>query len=180
MLQKELAGIDAEIITNKWDTGLKKARGNYVCLLEKNSAVQPGTIRSNLDAFLTRPAYRKLAMVSPRVDLPFVQVPVRWSYSGELCALTTPGSDEIYAAKIGYAPGAVIRTSSLKKYGKLENNPYVFSSRLSVFFWENGLRVEFNPETLYYAPENVSYKKYRKKAIPSPALLTMWHREMIA
>src|SRR5438445_738319 len=79
MLKKELVGIDAEVIKKSWTWGLKKAKGDYVCLLEKDSAVSLGTIRRNLEVFTNNQAYRKLAMVSPRVDLPNMAYPLSWS-----------------------------------------------------------------------------------------------------
>lgn len=182
MLQKELIGIETEIIKNSWDVGLRKAKGSYVCLLEKNSAVSPETIRKNLEVFTSKPAYRKLAMVSSCVDSPRLKTPVSFTFNeGGLALMPFPASEETHAARIGYAPGSVIRTSSLRKFKhKLKIHPHALSALLSVFFWENGLRVELNPDSLYYAPEKVIYKKSRLKAHPSEQVWYAWEREMIS
>lgn len=183
MLKNELEGINAEVIKKSWTWGLKKAKGDYICLLERDSAVSPGTIRRNLEAFTSNQAYRKLAMVSPSVDHPRFSKPISWTYRRRLTAIGEPASREFHSVRIGQLPGAVIRRSSLKKANLALNlNPYVLSTAFSLFCWENGLRIAFEPEGVYYVPENASYAKNRyarRKLKPGQNTLHIWEREMI-
>lgn len=181
MLEKELNGIDAEIIINNWDDGLRQAKGNFVCLLEKNSAVKSGTIRENLAVFTEKPAYRKLAMVSPLVDID-AQTYVL-AYEKGLTAKQTVALGSVVPARIGCIPGSIIRASSLKKYPEKLDTEYPIqdSSGLSIFFWENGLRICRNPDTLYYAPEDFhSGTSLIETHVPSSQVLDIWQHEMIS
>jgi hypothetical protein len=185
MLKKELEGIDAEVISKPWAEGILEAKGDFICLLEENSAIRMSTIRDNLHVFTDKPAYRKLAMVSCMVDLPEAKVNVAWTYNNGLQATTYIGSDSTHAARIGYVPGAIVRTSSLRKANLSPSYPpTAFSCGLSLFFWENGLRVALNPETLYYAPENASYTwpaaPNKSMLIPTAKVMQLWEHEMIS
>lgn len=180
MLERELKGIDSEIVRATWSNGIKKAKGDFVCLLETDSAVERNTIRDNLEAFTSNPSYRKLAMVSPRVDLPDASKPISWTYSNGLAALTEQTSQLTHAVRIGNVPGAIIRKSSLLKIDPdLTGHPWALSLTFSVECWKRGLRIALNPETLYYVPEGYRYKK-GKATKPDEDVLRIWDREMIS
>lgn len=184
MLQKELEGIDAEVIKQPWSKGILKAKGSFVCLLEKNSAVSPGSIKKNLEEFISNPKYRKLAMVSPRIDLPTFKDAGSWTYESGLALIPRPTSNEFHSTRIGQAHGAIIRRSSLLKANlPYKMHPHAFSLALSLYFWENGLRIALEPSSIYYAPENVSYSRRMKPKplpVPSDNVLNMWQREWIS
>lgn len=185
MLKKELEGIDAEVLVKEWGEGLLEATGDYTCLLEKDSAIQQGTILDNLQIFLDKPAYRKLAMVSPMVDIPQAKNNISFTYDEGLSAIIKQTSDEYHATRVGYVPGAIIRTSSLRKaIVSLDHHPTLLSCMLSLFFWESGLRIALNPKSLYYVPENASYA-YLSGGIllplmPSSKVVQTWEHEMIS
>lgn len=183
MLKKELGGIDAEVIKTSWSRGLLKAKGSFVCLLEKNSAVSPGSIKRNLSEFIENPKYRKLAMVSPTVD-PAEGEPHSWTYDHKGLGSMNPASSSFHSVRIGNAYGAIIRKSSLKQARvPLKMRPDTFSTYLSLYFWENGLRIAMQPESVYYAPENVSYKRRlnpRRESQLSETVWEMWEREWIS
>jgi hypothetical protein len=188
MLERELEGIDHEIINKKWDKGIELAKGNFVCLLETNSAVKRGSIRDNLQVFLDNPSYRKLAMVSPAVDLAdndaIVPFMMGWmsdtTYNGVTYTMAS-AANGIKSVRLGFTPGAVIRRSSLLKSGvEYKKNPFLYSLEMSIAFWEQGLRVSGNPESLYYAPENITYTKIKDTPEVPSAVLEMWKHEMIS
>lgn len=183
MLEKELNGIDAEILVKSWQSGLKKAKGDFVCLLEADSAVSPGTIRRNLSEFTENPQYRKLAMVSSLVDITKFKDPVSWTYQNGLAALLKTPSKMFHSVRIGNVPGAIIRKSSLVKANiKFDLHPWALSTQLSLYFWDNGLRIAMQPESIYYAPEMMTRKVRRPKRKPKPSarVMRIWEQEMIS
>ena len=196
MLKRELDGIHAEIIINNWDDGLKQAKGDFVCFLEKDSAVSEGSIRSSLAVFTDKPAYRKLAMVSPMFDLPSYSITEKaWLSYNNGQTVNLGDKKGVHAARIGMFLGAVIRTSSLRK-AKLDLNPKSktpidgetyyplhLSNMLSLYFWENGLRIHLNSEALYQGSENCTYyvsQPFPMSIDPSEKVQKIWQQEMIS
>lgn len=181
MLERELEGIDYEIIRNTWVKGIPKARGNFVCLLETDSAVEPGTIKDNLAVFTDNPSYRKLAMVSPTVD--FVGMPERliFSWNNGLKGYHASQLKSMRDCRVGYVPGSVIRRTSLLK-SNLDHllNPNRLTTDMAFDFWSRGLRISVNPETTYCAPENVKYKNYKDKFVPDQKVIELWEHELIS
>lgn len=188
MLEKELSGIDAEIIINNWDDGLKEAKGDFVCLLEKDSGVSEGMIAENLAVFTDKPAYRKLAMVSPKFDLPSyfsggITQPTWLSYNKGL-TVNTGYRTGVNPTRIGMFLGAIIRTSSLKKANiPLDSDPILVSNMLSIFFWDNGLRINLSADTMYEGSTTADY--IRKLPFPLPIqapdkVQDTWEHEMIS
>ena len=182
MLARELDGLDVEVIEKGWSQGLKKARGDFVCLLEEDSAVDSGTIRDNLAVFTENPSYRKLAMVSPMVDFDDGERAVSFSYDDKHLAVTYPPSSCVHATRIGYVPGAVIRRSSLiKSKMRLGNNPMVLSTQLSLEFWNSGLRISLNPDATYFAPVEEHLADIPRRGWNSfPKVTALWERELIS
>lgn len=180
MLERELEGIEHEIIRNVWSRGLKKATGSFVCLLETNSAIEPGALRANLSVFTENPYYRKLAMVSPAVD--FVDAPERliFSWNDGLKGYHASQLKSMRDCRIGYVPGAIIRRSSLlgSSFDHILN-PRTFTRDVCFNFWSRGLRVSVNPETTYAAPEKTSYKNYKDTYEPDEKVIQLWDHELI-
>lgn len=181
MLQKELEGIEHEIIRRTWEKGLLKAKGNYVCLLETDSAVQPNTIRENLAVFTDNPSYRKLAMVSPTVDYPDMTENLIFSWNNGLKAYHASQLRSMRDCRIGYVPGAIIRRTSLLK-SNLEHidNPNRLTTDVCFDFWSRGLRISVNPETVYFAPDGAKYKKYKDIFQSNQSVIDIWEHELIS
>lgn len=170
MLAKELANIDSEIIYKDWKTGIQEAKGDFVCLLEYDSAVSAGSIAKQLEPFLNNPRFRKLAMVSPLVEFDDTE-PL--SLSG-----LEPTSKHSQMTRVGCVPGAIIRRTSLLKYvDLLENHVSDLSYELSVLFWENGLRIMADPTCIYYSSSLI---RRGGAIVVSTSLQNLWHRECIA
>jgi hypothetical protein len=176
MLERELQDIDGEVIYDSWRSGLEKARGDFVCFLEFDSAVQPGSIRRLLNVFARNSHYRKLAMVSPMVEFDDMPNPLAMRVGG---GLGLAGSTEPHACRVGCTPGAVVRKSSIKKFPPdNEFGAQVISEKTSIDFWENGLRVMVDPQSVYYTPQQFSDEV--EPIAPSEALMSLWNRECIS
>lgn len=181
MLEKELGKIEHEIIEKRWSPGLKSAQGDFIVLLEDDSAISPATIRKNLAVFLNNPSYRKLAMVSSMVDFAQNDKPISFTFEGGKITPILTNSSAVHSVRVGYLAGAVIRRSSLMKCDtSWLLNPLQASVDISLDFWTHGLRVALNPDSLYYAPEGRTYPKKRFSWMLDPKVLMMWEREMIA
>lgn len=180
MLDRELEGIHHEIIYLTWEKGLEKAKGNFVCLLETNSAVERGSIVENLKVFTDNPSYRKLAMVSPTVDYPDMEQPLIFSWNDGLKAYHAGQLKSMRDCRMGYVPGAVIRRTSLLK-SDLSHilDPHRLTTDVSFDFWNRGLRVQVNPDTVYYVPLKRKTKKYKDKFTPNQSVIDIWEHEVI-
>lgn len=174
MLATELANIDSEIIYDEWRSGLQKAQGDFILLLEHDSAVERGNIASMLDPFLSNPHYRKLAMVSPLVEFDDTN-PTNLVY-GDNSALISSG---YHSVRFGSLAGSIIRRTSLIKYCDVLVDDIIDSSyALSIAFWEHGLRIMSDPQSLYYSP--TSWSSYVPKRLFIPDSLTqLWEQECI-
>lgn len=172
MLEHELQNIDSEVVIDDWRSGLEKAQGDFICLLEYDSAVSAGSLARELEPFLNNPRFRKLAMVSPLVEFDDTE-PLAMSSFG-----TTDHPHYPQLTRAGCAGGAVIRRTSLLKFSDLlDNHISDFSYQLSVAFWENGLRVIADPLSIYYTPQLA--KRGQVLQISEPTL-KLWQRECIA
>lgn len=181
MLERELDGIHYEIIRNTWAKGLEKAEGNFVCLLETDSAVEKGSIRKNLEVFMENPSYRKLAMVSPTVDFPDMEENLIFSWNDGLKGYHASQLKSLRDCRIGYVPGAVIRRTSLLK-SNLDHilNPQRLTTDVCFDFWSRGLRISVNPDTVYCVPEKSKYKNYKDVFIPDESVIAIWDHELIS
>lgn len=169
MLSHELQGIDSEIIFDDWYFGIEQAHGDFICLLEHDSAVSRGALAKQLEPFLTNTHYRKLAMVSPLIEFDDTE-PI--SLSG--LQVHTKYSK---MTRIGCVPGAIIRRTSLLKYIELlDNDVSDLSYELSVLFWEHGLRIIADPTCIYYSPSRL---KRGGAIVASDKVVELWHRECI-
>lgn len=170
MLDRELKDIESEVIYKKWSDGIKQAKGDFICLLEHDSAISAGSIAKQLEPFLNNPRFRKLAMVSSLVEFDDTEP---MSLSG-----LSPESKYCQMTRFGCVPGAIIRRTSLLKYQDLlENHISDLSYELSVLFWENGLRIMADPTCVYYSPSTI---RRGGAVVVSTSLQNLWHRECIA
>jgi len=181
MLERELRGIESEVIVTDWKVGVPFVRGDFVCLLEADSAIEKGSIINNLKVFMENPSYRKLAMVASPVDYPNYENVV-YSFTEDAQKRFENHSDSVHAIRVGSVPGAVIRRSSLQKVApKLGQSPMDLTMQVCLAFWEHGLRILLNPDSLYYAPDTFERpSQYSPSWSASPNVLSLWQRELIA
>lgn len=172
MLANELKFIEkVEVIYDEWRSGLKKAQGDFVLLLEYDSALERGSIARLIAPFQENPNYRKLVMVSPMIE---------FEDSNPTNLTGATNQQDYFTARFGSLAGSVIRRSSLLKYLDAAKGDMIDSSyNLSLAFWEHGLRIMSDPQSLYYSPTRwTSYKPKTWKV--SPELSRMWIQECIA
>lgn len=180
-LELELSGIEHEIIRNKWDNGLVKAKGSFVCLLETDSAFEKGSIKNNLAVFTGNPLYRKLAMVSSTVDYDDMPDRLIFSWNDGLKGYLASQLKSVRDCRIGYVPGAVVRRTSLLK-SNLDHleNAQRFTTDVCFDFWSRGLRISVNPESTYCVPANPKMREYRDKFLPDEKVIQIWDHELIS
>lgn len=181
MLERELIGINHEIIKYTWNNGLPKAKGSFVCLLEKDSAIERQSIINNLKIFTDNPSYRKLAMVSSTVDFEDIGENLIFSWNDGVKGYHASQLHSIRDCRIGYVPGAIIRRTSLLK-SNLEHilDPLRLTADVSFDFWSRGLRVSVNPESIYYAPIQNKKINYKDKFLPNENVIKIWEHELIS
>ncbi len=182
MLERELDGVDSEVIVADWDVGILFAKGDFICLLEADSAIDKGSIVNNLKVFTENPSYRKLAMVASPIDDPSCSGTV-FSFTEDARRRFINTSESVHAVRIGSVPGAVIRRSSLLKIApEIGQNPLDLTMQVCLAFWEHGLRILLNPDSLYYAPDTFVGVQVAHEPVWTtlPQVLSAWKREMIA
>lgn len=153
-IQRELLGVDYELIHDSWANGVAIAEGKFICFLEEGSDFRGGFFIRGLLDMLANPNFRKLAMVSPAVE--------DFAGRGVLYQLDLAGSrawDEMrsinpYPVQVGYLPGAIIRSSSLKEMDfksilKNETQPADVSAEVCIALWESGQMVHVDPRMTY-------------------------------
>lgn len=175
MLARELQGIDNEILYTNWRSGLKKAQGDFILLLEHDSAVDRGSIQRLLFPLLDSPHYRKLAMVSPMIEFDD-SIPLTFKYAQD----EFNGSTTYHLARVGSLAGSIIRKSSLKKHSDCIKKDITDASyNISLAFWEGGLRVMLDPNSTYYSPLSIGNAPY-KPPKPADTVQTLWLQECIS
>ena len=182
-IDKELQGIDYEIIPLKDEAkALEVASGAFIVFLEADSGVAEGSLKSSLDVYLQRPSYRKLAMVATPVDYDALEGRYGYSYeNGVSLDAIMDNEEDSYPVSIGHFYGSVIRVSALKKHMiNMKRETMYKTVLLSDKFWANGLRIELNPQSTYYAPNDVKPSidgAYKIKT--NSEALNVWQREFI-
>lgn len=182
MLRRELSGLEheSEILVTDWLTGLSIAQGDFICLLEHDSAVSAGSIAKQLEPFLNNPRFRKLAMVSPLVEFEDTSAMEFHDNNGTITFKNTSRNTP-QLTRIGSIAGSIIRKSSLiQRLEMLEKKGIVRQSlAVSLDFWNNGLRVICHPEAVYYCPDELFTATIPEYQI-SEAVAALWNRECIA
>ena len=180
-IDDEFRGAGYELIINSDPVkALKEAKGHFILFLEEDSAFLEGELINSLNMFLDNPSYRKLAMVTSGIDFDDTEDIAGFEYDDGV-KLTNVHGDGQYPVSIGYLYGSIIRTSSLKRATLQKKKDTIYSSvKLSDFFWSNGLRVEINPEAIYYAPVGTSSSlEGAYKLEDTSKALTVWKKEFI-
>ena len=182
-IERELQGIEYEIIPLADEQkALEVASGAFVVFLEEDAGFAPGSLKTSLDVYLQRPSYRKLAMVATPVDYDALDGRYGYSYENSVSLDSIEDNEEdSYPVSVGHFYGSVIRVSALKKHLINFKRDTIFKTvLLSDKFWSNGLRIELNPESTYYAPQGIKPSHdgaYKIKA--NSESLKVWQREFI-
>ena len=179
-IQRELLGVDYELINDSWVNGLKIAEGKFVCFLEEGSDFRGGFFIRGMLNMLANPNFRKLAVVAPAVE--------DFNGRGTLYQLDITGDrawDEMrsinpYPVQVGYIPGAIIRTSALKQLNsekELKNytTPADLSAAICLKLWETGQMVHVDPRMTYLTDITTLTDAHQ----PSQEVEAIWKRQSI-
>lgn len=179
-IENEFRTVEYELIIQPdISKALKEAKGRFVLFLEEDASFLKGELKQSLNMFLFNPSYRKLAMVTSTVDFDIVPEPVGFTYKDGV-ALQSLHGDTQYPVSIGYLYGSIIRTTALKQVVlALRKDALYHSVQVSDFFWSNGLRIEINPKSIYYAPPTSKPELKSFQIKKSAESLKVWKREFI-
>jgi hypothetical protein len=179
-IEEEFKFVDYELIVQKdISKALSEVSGRFVLFLEEDSSFFSGQLNNSLDIFRFNQSYRKLAMVTSSVDYDSESEPVGFMYKDGVSLQPIHGDNQ-YPVSIGYLYGSIIRTTAIKKAVMSSRKDTLYKSvQLSDYFWSNGLRIEMNPKSIYYAPPDAKpeFKSYKIKK--SSESLKVWRREFI-
>jgi hypothetical protein len=154
-IERQLVGVEYEIIVDNWQKGFDESCGQFVCFLEKDSDFAPGHFVRGVLNMLIKPGYRKLAMVAPAVFDEHTSVDIYGAsfHPHEDHIVQThdrPASTEPYPVQIAFMPGAIIRRSAIEKHSP---NLLDYSASESIVFsiglWKDGNRVHLDPHMVY-------------------------------
>lgn len=180
-IEEEFKYIDYELIVHKDPIkALELLSGRFVLFLEEDSAFLKGQLANSLDIFRYNQSYRKLAMVASAIDVDDIAYPVGLAYD-EKVELTTVSGEDQYPISIGYIYGSIMRTTAYRNAViSHKKDPLYRSVQLSDFFWSNGLRIEMNPKSIYYAPPETKLSAEDTYKIKSTSeAVKVWNKEFI-
>lgn len=180
----ELTGLDHEIIMDdSWAEGAKKAKGEYVCFLEKDCVLGGDYFSSLLANFTDNPSFRKLAVVAPNLGVNSYKQLV---YGYRLTPTSVLPSElsssrSAHLIQIAYIPGALIRRSALGSLSVGQTDPMMDSVNLSIYFWNNGTRILLDPDVLYISTDEALKLPHQFDPIATNLadLTEMWARELV-
>lgn len=174
LIKRELSPISgAELATVKnWSEGVANCKTEFLCLLEADCLVSSGYFESMLGLFKKNPMYRQLGMLSSATGV------VNWAnriygyrlatnHSAGVVPVHLKASNQPYRTGIAYAPGAIIRTASLKRILKDTRKNHVigssimrqsedlvyFSTLMSLALWRIENHISINPNATYCTTE---------------------------
>lgn len=180
-IEKEFKGVDYELIVHADPVkALESVSGSFLLFLEEDSAFTEGELLNSLNVFRNNDSYRKLAMVSSAIDFDSIPHSMVLSYL-ENNKLTNVSGDSEHPVSIGYLYGSIIRTTAYRKANLTHKKDAIYKSvQLSDFLWSNGLRIELNPNSIYFSP--VAYTPstedtYKIKA--NAESIKVWKKEFI-
>jgi hypothetical protein len=162
---KDIPG--AEIVVSEHWLDALDTKNRLVCLLEPDCLVNSGYFASQLGLFKKNKMFRKLSMMSSATGVndwanKFFGYSIGNNYSDGITPVKQKKSSSTYAVQVGYVPGAVIRTTMLKKALKdikattgMEKDLVRFSIDISFAFWRmgDGNPVYINPNATYVTTE---------------------------
>jgi hypothetical protein len=159
---KDIPGFQLLVQDNWFD--LSVVKNKFVCFVEPDCLVSHEYFEQQLQEFKDNPFFRKLAMLSPAVGVNFWENRI-YGYSlgsrfiDGIIPVTKKKSRVLYPVQIGYVPGALIRTSTLKLIiDGIEpvTDLVKLSTYISLAFWRcgDGNRVYVNPNVTYVTTDS--------------------------
>lgn len=183
-----LEGMDHEVIVApSWLEGMMQSRGEFICFLDEHCDFPINYFKNNLHIFNSQPLFKKLAMISPAVDVETNHHIYGYILSLEgiepvLAPSRIKTSSEPYKAQIGYLPGAMVRRSSIRRFNISNHRPIASSVNVSLDIWQNGSMVYINPQAIYRpkAEERIDIP-VRLKGLPKhiEATQVLWRQQMV-
>ena len=185
VIDSELTGVEHELIIAPWAQGFDQANGKFVCFLEDEADFRSGLFVRGLLDILIKPGYSKLAMISPAIEeLQHDRTVFGWDVlqDGKVTERLEPKSLAPYHARVGYFPGAIIRTSALQEY-KSVLHKYLSVLQLSVDFsmllWNSGKQVHVDPKMVYQIDDVDRRLRKSNLSKPEAGTLQIWKRESV-
>ena len=180
---KQLGGFNHEVIVSPtWRDGLKRAKGEFVTMLEKDCVLGPNYFVTLMRVFRSNSSFRKLAVVAPAVGVESWTKKI-YGYklkSNYAVPLMAPASSDPHFVQIAYLPGAIIRRSALHQMSPGEKDLMLDSFNFSIYFWNSGNMVLLHPGVTYVSTDEELDMNYQ---INEPGnwdeLTKMFRREMI-
>ena len=187
LLEVEKFPVGAELLfVNNWWEGVKQAHNNYICLLEPDCLVSKDYFVNLANSLQENLYFRKLNMMASAVGVNSWADKIygyKLGRGGRITPSKFPTSGTPYPVEIGYVPGAIIRTSTLRRviedYNYDTANLIELSAELSFYFWSKGKRVHVNPSTTYVTTENYVGEDADFDLTPPPAATEIFNREAI-
>lgn len=190
---RELKDIpDAELVVAEHWMDAINPKNIYTCFLESDCLVSSGYFSSQLGLFKKNPMFRKLSMLSSSAAVNywhnrFFGYTTGNDYTEAVIPVREKKSRSVYPVRVGYVPGAIMRTSMLiEALKETEANPtweddlVFFSTKLSLAFWQqgDGNPVHINPNTTYVSTEEY-VNDIGKFEHDGEGLLAMFKKESI-
>lgn len=201
LLYKELKDIPgSELLVKDWS--VEHIKNKFVCFVEADCLVSPNYFKEQIEAF---------SKLSPRVIVLSPTTGVKYwdnkiygyrlspDFDSTVLPIRKPKTTYApYPVQIGYIPGSIIRTSSLKRIIKnlridgLENDLIYYSSMVSLGIWNQGItsspkhkegqlgtQIYVNPNVSYCTTEDYVNDVGRYDETFDDRLITLFNRESI-
>lgn len=197
-LYRELKDISGSELLIKSDWDLKDIKNRLVCFVEPDCLVSEGYFKSQIAA---------LKLLSPKVVILTSSTAVKhWSNKIYGYSLSPSYGDSViphrkqktsrpYPVQIGYIPGAIMRTGSLKRLFlpfDADKDLVYYSSKISLHAWDSGITVDpkhpdgqlgtqiyINPQAVYATTEDYVNDIGNFQEAVEGKLMTLFTRESI-
>lgn len=170
---KDIPGSEL-LVSEDWFDYLPKVKNPYVCFVESDCLVGSGYFTSQVNLFKKDPMYNRLAVLSSSTCVNnwanrIYGYTLNSEYNDGVVPILDKKSKGLYPVEIAYIPGAIIKTSKLKKLldsiHPSFNNMVEFSIEISLGFWRQGTgkgkdtlgtgnMVYINPNSTYVTTED--------------------------
>lgn len=149
------------VVAKSWLKGLEKCETDFICFVEPDALVNSGYFTSMIGLFQQKAKFKRLAMMASSTSV--IYWPRKfygYSYEdGKLDIVKKAHSNEPYPVRVGFFPGAIIRTASLRRI--LEDidvsiEPFdlqQLSLSICMAFWKTNYWVYINPNSTYVTSE---------------------------
>lgn len=197
-LYKELKDITGSELLIKDEWNILDIKNRFVCFVESDCLVSEGYFRKQIEAF---------NLLSPRVVILTSSTAVKYwdnkiygyALSAEYGSSVLPNrkqkTSRPYPVQIGYIPGAIMRTSSLKRLflpQDTDKDLVYYSSQISLHAWDRGITVDakhpdgqlgtqvyINPQSTYVTTEDYVNDMGKFDQAVEGQLMTLFTKESI-